>query len=916
MSGVLDFVEDVVNDFLSVIEDVFDVIGDIIEFAWKELVMPILEEVFSWLGFEGKTIVNAFVVINPVYGRTYTSPFKFAVVNRLKYDTDIVEEIKNIYLTGEHVRLRSYLKYGIANNLSPDSHLESNFTNCPAAKTIIETELGETITVESCIIKFPTTTEYCFSYILANTLATTYVYNQSIGAFVSGGNIYVLSTTDPYQYDIATASYDVSISQLVDHGVVLKSVVNDVPVVPATYSNNTNSLEIVTIDSIGNTATTVIPTYSVASGIEHVVTLDTVSNPTASAPATTYGVIITSEHRVVLDTVSANSVSIVSAASLKTTKIDSVLQDAIPEQLATRRQYLVQYRLDSDPALIRYWFYELFTGDNTHPELYANTAGQPVGDTATVLPVAVIKANNVWLNDTPSTPTAVAHNKLLKKFGLSLDKLTEAYKKDAGGGNGQFLSDIFFTFGVPIAEDLSQPVLQYLYNFFLEYVTEYAVAQDVVDYTLYVDDVSLIGNVRKSDYTFKPFGIAILPRYDGPAFSAAQIAAVARWSPAFKKIYDNPGCIPERMLDKTFCLDNTFWAIHYLDEARSNLFGDGGSTVNYIIKSANYNMSLSHGPVTLEVISGEIIPGAQVGFIKKEVIPSGYKLILYKQINSGQYTKATIPNLVGFTMVAHSATEVKLAKYDFVGETANNQNIANNLIIPMTYSTLDSLGIIDRKRVITECAYTVIYGVQLTELEWYETPEFLDFFDLVLKVVSVVYVFFTADASGAELLWSAVKYYGTKTIVEKVIQEILLANPDSALAQVLAVGLAIVGSSVGGDFNFDFDGLMTGVHATSQATAVYVDVKQDILKQDFAELTETQEEEQDRLQEAIDNFDIENQGLIDYIKEQVTIRFENPELFMTRTLNISPTDEFLDIARALDLDFTFEKPLVSVYDRI
>jgi len=59
MSAVIDFIEEV----LTVVWDAFVVIVTVI---WDEIVMPILEEVFSWFGIVDEDIVHVQRVSSPI----------------------------------------------------------------------------------------------------------------------------------------------------------------------------------------------------------------------------------------------------------------------------------------------------------------------------------------------------------------------------------------------------------------------------------------------------------------------------------------------------------------------------------------------------------------------------------------------------------------------------------------------------------------------------------------------------------------------------------------------------------------------------------------------------------------------------------------------------------------------------------
>jgi len=247
---------------------------------------------------------------------------------------------------------------------------------------------------------------------------------------------------------------------------------------------------------------------------------------------------------------------------------------------------------------------------------------------------------------------------------------------------------------------------------------------------------------------------------------------------------------------------------------------------------------------------------------------------------------------------------------DHAGNDNGGQNVANNFLVPMSYGILTQFSTLERKQLAYEMAHLVVHNENITNLRYYETADFLEAFDLVIKVAAVVYLFYSGgEATGAEFLWTLASSYAYGIAIEYIITQIVLSNPNSELAIALGTALAVVGGIyMGTDVSTAIDKALLGINALSQVSTVYVDVKADILQDEALKFEEYAKNENARLEELFEEAS-QYDSMLNFMKKTVMHRVETPERFFGRTQNAQPTDEFLNLSRKLDLNFMWDDPL-------
>lgn len=869
--------EDVVEDIGDFIQDAWDDLGDALDTVWQNIGHPITEEVFNFLGYEDKTVITGYVVTQFTSQRSLYKPWKKIAINTIVNDTEFMNEIKSYFTTGEHVRAKFYFRYGSQNGMIPTITVDYLIPNCVGAEGIIESVVveNEPVTLINCSIGFLTEYEYGFSFLQTNPGG--YTYSPERRALIRDVDSVAFFLADvPFTFDIVNNVYDV---------------------------NTFTSAIAITIQTAINTAITVNPTYS---SIDH-----------------------TTHHEVIIDTATVPIMPTVGNYSRVFNDVPVVIEDLIPASGASGRQYKVTYTVDSDvanPPTLHTWNHLMVPNDlPPYDVLYTpNPANAEELVYKQMLPMAAIMLDEVWTEDLPkSDPVYIKNDKILKKYGVPLQEISKQMRTTGDPAARDNLTDVFFGFGVSVTHATSQAELQYLFNFFSKFsynqghtsASYFAIKADydfIVEYQAAFNadnasegPVNVFYDIPGGPDWVKLWGL--ITQYvdpEGNDFYAAVIAtdydtAIATYSQfeSFSYGVRNLTTASQQFLERIRII---------LSEQKKLM------ATKFIIDDGHFNMTISYGHVGINQVAGVI---GDVGHFTKEIIVQDYQVIIRKQINAGNYTEVHVVDLISFTALTIGATQVKLAAYDFVGSDAGGQNVANNFFIPVVQGFLLELGIYDRKELLHYSQMLCMYNVQVTHIRYYETAEFLRLLDFVFKVVAIILIFW-GQPTAAEILWGLAKALAVNTLVERIIQEIILHNPDSNFAIALAVVIGVaVGASVGGFSSNTFaDALVQGVSAGSQVLNTYTQVDADLLQDEIS----AAEDEIDSIREQIDNIDAASPDLLEYIQKQFTMKLLTPEAFYEKHLNVDISALAVDVEYLIALDdfYDVENFLVTNYSTI
>ncbi|MCP3675900.1 MAG: hypothetical protein GY829_15735, partial [Gammaproteobacteria bacterium] len=265
----------------------------------------------------------------------------------------------------------------------------------------------------------------------------------------------------------------------------------------------------------------------------------------------------------------------------------------------------------------------------------------------------------------------------------------------------------------------------------------------------------------------------------------------------------------------------------------------------------------------------------------------------------------------GFTAIKATGNTTTIARLDFVGSDNGGENVKNNFVIPMSYGVLKTRGAIEIKQLVYEGVHTVIHMQNVTELRYYETESFLRFIEVVVKVIAVVYLFYSwGEVTGAEFLWALATNIAAGVAIEYILTQIILHNPDNEAAVFVAVALATVaGAYLGTGVETAIDAALLGINAVSQVSTIYVEIKGDIIANNQSEFLQESAAKQEELDARFEEFH-GNDNLLNFIKQTVISRVEPPDDFYARTLKSGVRDEMLDLAGRLDMENFFNKSVV------
>ena len=905
VDGIVDFFEEAIDALVGVVEDI-----------WNEIVAPLAEEIFNWLGFEDQTIITSYVVASSLYGdQTYVNPFKKIPINRATYGTEVYDEIMNIFLTGEHVRIRFYMRRIELYGRTPTSSVGLSTIDEVEIQSIIEGIEGEPITILRSALKFPTTLSYIRSWLIDNAWTLGYIYKTAGDALTTPSGTYLLNKNDPYTYDAINDTWDVNFIGSLKLYVINSNAVNTLAAPASTYEES-GPIAGTAVNRLASPAST----YAEVTTTVLTVTVDTGVDD--HEPAGSVGA-----QRVIVDTGVDAAVPTQDAA---TQEMDSgllTLDDLVPVEETPGKRFEVEYTIDSDtaqPKAKHWWFYELEPEPRTYPDLYPTLPIFPGAEKQTVLPIVPLKLDTAWIhNRAKDDPDRKEVTRAMRRYGMSLLDIGRSLEKDPAG-NDPDITSAFFLFGINIGTCASQVELDYLFNMFIDYavyqpdlvMSEYqAETGDIALVKSYIDGRSFTPVSKGNDQNYWTLAfnddpdriIELMTQYIDPLY--------ADWYDYYSGLYDP---LSREQEWTYYVLNNSLNGAHQantlantigpaLDDLYDTLKANQqNNLISFTIAAGAYNITVAYGASEVTTYAGTVGDGT-VGNCEKEIIAEQYQLKLRKQTDVGIVTQVWFLDLMAFCYVPKDGASVYYTPLDFIGSDVGGVNVANNFVMPITYGYMLELGIIDRKELLYRAAHIKLYGVNVVNLRYYETAQFGRFLGLVLKVVAVVILIFSLGTASdiSAILWSAAKYYGSKLIAEYAIQQLLLSDPDNPLALALAVGIAIwAGSSDA--VNIAGEELLTqaliGISAVSQVTTQYTAIKSAELLSEQQDFLESAKEQNERLQQAIDNQDIGSDALLDYIKKTITMKFTDPSTFYEHRLTRNLVDQALDLDRFEDVE--------------
>jgi len=905
----------VIDKVKSLFDKVVDVLSGVVNSIWNNIIGPIAEEIFSWLGFEDETIVAAYVSVTPLRGsETYVDPFKKIPINRVFYQTEVYDEIMNIFISGEHVRIRFFIRKIEGYGRTPVNSLGIQNIPYDDLKSIIDAERGESVTILNATVGFPDDFEYIRSYLSLNPDITGYFFDASNRRLWNSTVSYYLDMSDPYVFDTPNNAFDINVDSDITMYIVEETALNVLAAPAATYNAILNAPG-TAINKLAAPAAT----YLVTIAATITVRVDTAIDDHEPVGVEEGGI------RVITDTAVDPAVPAAGGGTyeLQANSVALTLEELVPIDPDPNKRWEVIYTLDSDTADVKkkYWWYytvETYDGTELYPQLTPTAPTTPGGAKEVILPIVPLKKDSTWLKDRAKTdPDREEVTRAMRRYGLSLNQISSSLKNDDAGNNAD-LKSVWFHFGINVATASSFAELDYLYVMLKDYTT-FAPDADINTYESYRDDEDFVQLWRTNAVWSR-----VTKGNDVEYWTLNYTTDTERMidllsefiDPGYRTWYDSG--IDDATRDPVLAweLGNTLFASFddviggALNELRQKVKNRSKNNLtSFTISADDYNVTIAYGAAAATSFAGTVGDGTE-GNLEKEIIVDGYQLKIRKQTSPGVVGQVWYRDLTGFTYIRRDANNVDYAALDFVGDDVSEDNVANNMVIPITYGYLLELGIVDRKEVLYRAAHITYQTVDVTKLRYYETEAFGNFLGNVLKIVAVVIAIIgtPAFAGVSEILWSAAAIYGSKIIAEYAIQQILLAFPGSKLAIALSVGVAILAAAYGNEdaFATTIDSALTSIAAVSQVTTQYTQIEGQKLIQESQDFLESATEKNERLKQAIDNLDVGNEALLEYIKETITMRFADPSEFYEHRLTRNLVDQALNLDSFTDVQALLE----------
>ena len=197
------------------VSDFFDDLGDALDDFVEDFVEALedtLESVAGLLGFEDETIVLAFAQAAKVNEDDWTNPLKLMAINRIRYNVEYVDQIKNLYLSGEHIRMRAYIKKIVALGWEPEFNYSSAYISTTYVKPVLDIVAGAPVKIASTRIQAAPVNVWCFAWLAENNPFGGYTYSSldnSLTQVAPPNDKFIIDPITPFRLDPATDKYDI-----------------------------------------------------------------------------------------------------------------------------------------------------------------------------------------------------------------------------------------------------------------------------------------------------------------------------------------------------------------------------------------------------------------------------------------------------------------------------------------------------------------------------------------------------------------------------------------------------------------------------------------------------------------------------------------------------------------------------------
>ncbi len=205
--GVINAIFDAVSNFTSLLADIVDTV---LTFLWKQIALPILEWLFSLLGYTDEDIYSIQLVTNKMIQDPQENNLALMIYSAVKTPFDIIDAIKQLVLGGAVNSLNLYRGYGKRTYIFGLPTVLGSYKNLNKAevKIIIEGIDGEAVTIVDITLTFPFNDFYIPWYLQENEPS----YDPATGAIVKTGSNWFY---DFYTEDVMTGNFTVNLKRTI-----------------------------------------------------------------------------------------------------------------------------------------------------------------------------------------------------------------------------------------------------------------------------------------------------------------------------------------------------------------------------------------------------------------------------------------------------------------------------------------------------------------------------------------------------------------------------------------------------------------------------------------------------------------------------------------------------------------------------
>lgn len=210
----------ILDDLWDWIEDQIEAVKNFVVDVWDNVVMPILEEVFSWFGIVDYTVVTVQKISNPIFANAVEDGYDAALVktvlamgqNGAGFWRNYVQQVML-----PKAQMTGYFRFGelgqFINGL-PEITVKGQNVDLLAIKAAIEDDIGGTQVVLTVESTFPDANTWWQYYLQENY--SYHPYPNTLTYPDQNGNDQTDWSLDNIVYQSGTDEYDMQISRLVD----------------------------------------------------------------------------------------------------------------------------------------------------------------------------------------------------------------------------------------------------------------------------------------------------------------------------------------------------------------------------------------------------------------------------------------------------------------------------------------------------------------------------------------------------------------------------------------------------------------------------------------------------------------------------------------------------------------------------